>query len=306
MNDANCKIPLWVKIGTKELDSKYSAIRQLENNYDAMRYYYIDKILKDDKNIPTIEQLNQDGEWYGRRDFNKSGIDGFDWSYFMMRYLISQNIDISTIIGDEQYVANLESNLVPNTLSYFNNFFNTNRIKNNFDEVETPEELMDYMIKHFNYGYIDINGEKHLDTLNGVNNNYKINPTDVTKRENIGTCLDQLKLEKEFFDKKGIETKVFYVKYKNTSMNNTKDHIHTILAYKDNDSWCSFEHSFYNQRGIHKFDNVEDTYNYFIENGLNSHCVVENVKEINNIPDDLSIEEFMKYADNYEKNNKLK
>lgn len=94
-------VPLWIKKGMRELEFH----DRYKMDYNELRNYYIERILKSDRIIPSIELLKQDGQWYGSRDLNKSGFDGFDLSYFMISYLISQNINIENLLNDKKTIG---------------------------------------------------------------------------------------------------------------------------------------------------------------------------------------------------------
>jgi hypothetical protein len=262
-----------------------------------LRSNYIERIVSSSRIIPSIDLLKQDGEWYGRRDLNKSGFDGYDLSYFMTTYLISQNIDLETLLENKEKLNQIEVDLVQNTINYYNKIFKVNEIKDNFDDVNTPNELMDFMNKNISYGYVDNEGKFHLETLNGIRDNYKINSVQETLTLKVGTCIDQAKIQKLFFDTKGFENKLYCIQYKEKdSLDKIK--IHPITIYKENGKWCHFEHAFYNFRGIHKYNTLEDLSSTFINNCFGNILDVE-IKEIDDLPEKLTIEELTKYVQDY-------
>lgn len=301
MNDGLEKhIPLWLKIGMKELKihEKYKM------SYDQLRNYYIERIIGINKIIPTIDLLNQDGKWYGRRDLNDTGFDGFDFSYFMTTYLISHNVDIESLLDNPQQLNQLESNLVQNTINYYNSLFNVIDIKNDFNEINTPQELMDYMNKNISYGYLDNNGCKHYDSLNEIREKYKTKSENVILHSNIGNCIDQAKLQKKFFDNKGYKNKLYCIIFSGQYCPE-KIKIHPITLYKENGRWYHFEHAFYNYRGIHESDIAVKLVDEFITKCFNYSFDIE-INEIDSIPEDLTIDQFIKYVKNCRPMNKVK
>lgn len=294
-------IPQWLKIGIRELEfhEKYKMTDE------ELRDYYIERIMSSNRIIPTIDLLNQDGKWYGRRDLNDSGFDGFDFSYFMTTYLISHNIDIESLLDNPQQLKQVESNLVQNTINYYNGIFKINEIKDNFDDIDTPNELMDFMNKNINYGYVDDDGNKHYDNLTGIRGSYKIKSKEITLNSKVGNCIDQAKLQKAFFDKKGIENKLFCIQYKEQSSPD-KIKIHPITIYKENGKWYHFEHAFYNFKGIHEYSNIEDLSETFI-NKYFGNTLNPEIKEIGDLPENITIDEFTQYVKEYvPETNKIK
>lgn len=289
-------VPLWLKKGIRELEfhEKY------QMNNEELRNYYIERIINSNKIIPSIDLLKQDGKWYGRRDLNDYGFDGFDFSYFMISYLLKQNIDIESLLENPKQLSQIESNLVQNTISYYNEIFKINEIKKFFDNIETANELMDFMNLNIGYGYLDDSGNKHHDNIKGIRENYKIKSENITLESKVGNCIDQAKLQKLFFDKKGIENKIYCVQYKEKDSPD-KIKIHPITVYKENDKWYHFEHAFYKFKGIHVYDTVESLLETFLNKCFDNTLNPE-VKEIDKLPENLTIEEFTKYVQNCEIN----
>lgn len=289
MDSVNNRIPLWLKYGIKELKfhSKYKM------NYDDIRSYYIENIINSNKVIPTIDMMNEDGMWYKRRDLNTSGFDGFDLSYFMVSYLICNNYDVENLIFNGEELKKVESSLIQNTINYYNNYFKTSFIKDNFSDIDTPFELMDFMNKKMIYGFVDEEGEKHIYNLKGISPDYKTKSLDSILKSGVGNCIDQAKIQQAFFNNKGIENKIYCFLYQD--MYSDKIKVHSITLYKENDKWYHFEHAFYNYRGIHEFDNIDELIYSFKEKCL-SNAKVISVKEINEIPSNITLLEFINYS----------
>lgn len=285
-------IPLWLKKGIRELEFH----EKDKFNAEELRSYYIERIVSSNRVIPSIELLKKDGKWYDRRDLNDSGFDGFDFSYFMILYLISQNINIESLLGDYQKLSQIESNLVQDTIDYFNEIFKVKQIKDNFDDINTPNELMDFMDKNIDYGYLDNEETKHFGSLTGIREKYKIKSEKVILNSKIGNCIDQAKIQKLFFDKKMIENKLYCIQYKEQDSPD-KIKIHPITVYNENGKWYHFEHAFYNFKGIHEYNTFEDLSSTFIHKCFSNTLDTE-IKEIDDLPEDLTLDEFINYVQN--------
>lgn len=195
-------------------------------------------------------------------------------------------------------MESIESTLIPTTINYYNNYFKTNDIKKSFEDINTPEELMDYMNKEIIYGWIDELGNKHFDDLKGIRKNYKIKSLSYIIELKLGTCLEQAKLQKFFFDNNHIKNKIYCFEYKENQNEQIK--VHPITIYNKDNKWYHFEHSFYNYRGIHEFDNIDNLLESFSRKSFSNVKIID-IKEIDNIPDNLSIDEFIKYVGNFTK-----
>ncbi len=167
-----------------------------------------------------------------------------------------------------------------------------------FENIKNASQLMDYMNMNIEYGWIDKSGNKHLNNLKGFRENYRISSIDEILKTGLGTCIEQAKLIKLFFDKMGLETKLYCHRgYENADNFDKEVRMHCFVLYKCNDTWYHFEHSNRPKRGIHKYDNVEDAIKE-ITSGFN-----ENDKriltEIPEIPEGMSFKEFNEYVNSY-------
>ncbi len=169
-----------------------------------------------------------------------------------------------------------------------------------FDDIKEPRELMDFMNINIEYGWIDKYGEKHVNNLKGFRENYRISPINEILETGLGTCIEQVKLTKFFFDKVGLENKLYcYRSYEKEAKFEKDIRMHCFILFRYNDTWYHFEHSNRPNRGIHKFASVEKA----IEE-ITSGYEEENVRkltEIKNIPDYLTFQEFNCYVNEYDK-----
>ena len=128
------------------------------------------------------------------------------------------------------------------------------------NNIKTPEELLDFMSHNINYGYLGKNGKVyHQGDSNFDEDWYKqyILEDKEDILENLcGNCFDQVELEREWFLNNGYEIKTIYemVKLEYENVYPT----HTFLIFKDNNSWCWFENADSNNRGIHRFNSLDE------------------------------------------------
>ena len=132
------------------------------------------------------------------------------------------------------------------------------------DDIKNPEELLNFMSNKINYGYLGKNGKiYHYDDDNfnlDWYEQYILENKDDILENLYGNCWDQVELERGWFLKKGYEIKTFFEMVKLDYENEYPTH--SFLVYKDNDYWYWFENSDFNEKGIHKFNTLEELLKY--------------------------------------------
>lgn len=168
-----------------------------------------------------------------------------------------------------------------------------------FEDINNPDELMDYMDINIKYGWIDKYGNKHVNNLKGFRENYLISSINSVFTVGVGTCIEQAKVIKTFFDTIGLENKLFCYRGYETEENFDKDvRMHCFVLYKLNDNWYHFEHSNSQKRGIHKYDTLEDALETII--GAYEKTDIRKLTEIPDIPVSLSFKEFNNYVNGFD------
>lgn len=153
-------------------------------------------------------------------------------------------------------------------------------LKEKYNKITNAQELMNFMNKYILYGWKNINNEIHLSNLKNIKTEYKVNTLDEILTYGLGTCIEQVKLEKDFFDKQNIENKI----YCEVSPSKDENEMHAFLLYKENDKWYHFEHSDKSKRGIHEYKNINDALENIKIDGRILKC-------INEIEDNITLEE---------------
>ena len=140
-------------------------------------------------------------------------------------------------------------------------------IANKYDNVNTPEELMDFMNNNIKYGFHGTDGEDYQNDGSKKSNDrfqkacrnvYRLASPEYILKYGLGHCWDQVELERDWFAKHGYEFKTIFIwfllNYPNTYS------CHTYLIYKDKitKEYCIFEHADYANRGIHRFRTYAD------------------------------------------------
>lgn len=174
-----------------------------------------------------------------------------------------------------------------------------NRIEE-FNKIENSDELMNFMNKNITYGWQEYTGELHFNNLINFRQKYKVNSIKKSLLNGLGTCIEQAKIIKAFFDKIGFENKLFcYRCYENDSNLDKDIRMHCFVLFKYNDFWYHFEHSNSLKRGIHEYKSVEEAVSNIISEYKKEDIRV--LTEIPNIPDDISFQELNAYVNSFEK-----
>lgn len=271
----------------------------LEKEYDTFKGWFLSVIIRRDKIIPKIEFLKKHGNTYGNFvDEEFGSYNGYDLSYLMVRYIFDNGEDIEALLNDIDKIRALESSILENTIKYYGRLFCVDKIKQNFSDINSPMELMDYMNKNIIYGWIDNLGEKHVGNLKKFRENYKTSSLDEVIKTGLGTCIEQAQMIKSFFDRIGLENKMYCYRRYETEANFDNDvRMHCFVVFFHNGKWYHFEHSDSFNRGIHVYDTLENalkkiTYRPDKED-------IRELTEIPNAPAGLSFKEFNEYVNSF-------
>jgi len=134
-----------------------------------------------------------------------------------------------------------------------------------FNKINSPHELLEFMSKNINYGYLGKSGRVYHFDDSDFNEKW-FNEYILESKENIlktlyGNCWDQVELERYWFKKHGYEIKTIYEMVKLNYDNSYPSH--SFLIFKDKDGfWNWFENSDYENRGIHQFDSIDKLLEY--------------------------------------------
>lgn len=144
-------------------------------------------------------------------------------------------------------------------------------MKTEYEKVNTPEELMEFMNRRIIYGFHGTNGIDYTNDGSNVqseifNNalvNYYIlaNP-DYLLTYALGQCWDQVELERDWFTKHNYEFKTNFIWFELDYENSYSTHTYLIYKDKNTNEYCLFEHADFNNRGIHKFKTYIDAVNF--------------------------------------------
>ena len=165
--------------------------------------------------------------------------------------------------------------------------------------MDNIQNIMDTM-EQIEYGFLDNNGNNICDdleveyTFNKIY--YLMSPEELLKKK-VGVCWDQVELERKLFEESNIKNETYFIYI--DDKNNLPSH--TFLVYYVDNKVYWFEHSWFDEKGIHEYNNLNDLLNdveiRFIKsrenevpNGLDDHIYKYNKPNYN-----ISCDEFYNY-----------
>ena len=170
-------------------------------------------------------------------------------------------------------------------------------------------EIMDEL-RNIEYGFKDKNGANLINSESWDKDFYKfyflLSPEELLSSR-CGVCWDQVELERKLFSDANIDCDTFFI-YIDDNENLPS---HTFLTFRLDDKYYWFEHSWYDMKGIHEYNNIKallnDVKNKFIDsrkNEINSNLNYETfIYKYNKPKYHISCDEFYSYIKTQERIN---
>lgn len=170
------------------------------------------------------------------------------------------------------------------------------------NNIKTPEDVFNWMDENIKYGWLDIEGNKHIEEMKNFRKLYRTMSLEEILEYKIGTCVEQVVIIKYLLDKIGIKNKMFCCRiYEPDDYGNLEEeeHMHCfVLFYKDGKVY-HLEHPNFNKKGIYEYNSEDEAMNsivnYYIElrGGKESPTT-----EFSEVPSGLSFREFNAFINN--------
>ena len=167
-----------------------------------------------------------------------------------------------------------------------------------------------YLDHAIEYGVIDDCGNKYYDSNSdefqkACNHDWKLRPVERILQDGVGHCYDQVEVEREWFTKNGYQIKTFWISAYQEEIENS-GFSHSYLIYKDDNAWKLFEHSDFFNRGIYKFDSVQDAVRWQADNQIKFAAkyvkpitkYVVCIKEYSKPSINVNMEEYLHFIEN--------
>ena len=160
------------------------------------------------------------------------------------------------------------------------------------------------------YGFLDNSSNdifKDKDVEQVFNKIYYLMSPEELLIKKKGVCWDQVELERKLFTNNSIKNKTYFI----YADNHDTLPSHTFLIFQLNNKYYWFEHSWYDMKGIHEYNNIKallnDVKNKFIDsikNEINSNLNYETfIYKYNKPKYHISCDEFYSYIKTQERIN---
>ncbi len=178
------------------------------------------------------------------------------------------------------------------------------------ENINTPEDILEYMKENIKYGWLDINNNKHIGNMKEFRKLYRTASLEEILEHKIGTCIEQVYLMHILLEQLGIPNKMFCTRiYEGKEFNNLEEeeHMHCFILYYDDKGIHQIEHPNWERIGIYHFESEEEAIEkinkIYIEM---SEGKSRPVTEFRELPSNITFKEFNLYINDLDKKNKKK
>lgn len=142
----------------------------------------------------------------------------------------------------------------------------------NVNDIKTPEDIYEWLEENIQYGWIDVDGNKHIDEMKNFRRLYRTMSIEEILEEKVGTCIEQVAIMKFLLDKIQVKNKMFCCRiYEPDDYGNLEEeeHMHCfVLFYRDGKVY-HLEHPNFYKKGIYEYASEEEAIkaivDYYIE-----------------------------------------
>lgn len=135
------------------------------------------------------------------------------------------------------------------------------------NKIKSPKDIFQYMNDSIEYGWIDINDNKHIKTMKDFRKVYRTSSLEETIENGLGTCIEQVALMHYLLTKLNIKNKMFCCRiYEPDDYGNLEEeeHMHCFLLYYLNNKVYHMEHPNFEKKGIYEYDSEESAINAIV------------------------------------------
>lgn len=175
-------------------------------------------------------------------------------------------------------------------------------IINEIEIIKTPQDILNFMNKNIEYGWIDVYGKKHLNSMKDFRKIYRTMSLDEILKYKIGTCIEQVLLMHKLLNKIQVKNKMFCCRiFEPDDYDNLEEeeHMHCFVLFYIGGKVYHIEHPNFNNIGIFEYESEEialqSIISYYIKlrGGKNSPT-----KEFYDVKPNISFKEFNRYINN--------
>lgn len=167
------------------------------------------------------------------------------------------------------------------------------------NEIKSSNDVYKFMCDNIQYGWIDINGEIHLNTMKEFRKLYRTMSIDEILEYKIGTCIDQVKLMHYLLDKINVKNKMYCCRiFEPDDYGNIEEeeHMHCFILFFENGKVYHMEHPNFDRKGIFEYYSEDEAVNAIVDYYIKLRGGVDSpTKEFYDIPVGITFKEFNKY-----------
>ncbi len=122
--------------------------------------------------------------------------------------------------------------------------------------MEQIDNVMDFMnfLEDIEYGWMDIENNIYVNVDKGFKKKYVLQKPEEVLANKVGTCYDQVELERMIFKNLGLKFNTYFMVYYDAK----KLFTHTFIVYEEKEKFYWFEHAWEPNRGIHEYLSLYD------------------------------------------------
>ena len=167
------------------------------------------------------------------------------------------------------------------------------------EEIKTPRDVYQFMDENIKYGWIDINGQIHLDTMKEFRKIYRTMSIEEILKYKIGTCIEQVNLMHYLLNKINVKNKMFCCRIfepDDYGEIEEEEHMHCFILYYENNKVYHMEHPNFKKKGIYEYESEDEAIKNVVDYYINLRGGKDSpTKEFFEIPVGISFKEFNKY-----------
>ena len=167
------------------------------------------------------------------------------------------------------------------------------------EEIKCSKDVYQFMVDNIKYGWIDINGNKHLNTMKEFRKIYRTMSIDEILKYKIGTCIDQVNLIHYLLNKINIKNKMYCCRiFEPDDYGNLEEeeHMHCFVLFYENGKVYHIENPNFEKKGIYEYDSEENAIRTIVDYYIKLRGGKDSpTKEFFNVPVGISFKDFNKY-----------
>ena len=166
-------------------------------------------------------------------------------------------------------------------------------------DIKSSQDVYDFIDENIEYGWIDYNNKKHLNTMKDFRKMYRTMSLDKILQDKLGTCIEQVYLMNHLLNKINIKSKMFCCRiFEADDYGNLEEeeHMHCFVLYFENGKVYHMEHPNFDRKGIYEYDSEDDAINSIVDYYIKLRGGKDSpTKEFFEVKPDISFQEFNKY-----------